>query len=193
MSIDRRIDLNIGLAREALQQQPGHADTGQRRGPAPESDRQAFERALQAEPEAPAERADEAPRPFALFGAAAAPLAGASSQPDATAGEAAELGRTLAASAERLLVSEDGGNGREVRIDLKDELLPGVSVRIYEDQGRLVTAFVCASEDARERLNAWAPGFAAELAQSLRREVLVQVQTDDPEDLRLFETVRRPE
>jgi len=74
-----------------------------------------------------------------------------------------------------------------VRLDLKAEVLPGVTVSVYEEDGRLVAAFACASEASRETLNRCAPVLAQELAQSLARAVLVRVSTDDPEDPCLFE------
>jgi len=74
-----------------------------------------------------------------------------------------------------------------VRLDLKAEVLPGVTLSVYEEEGRLVAAFTCASEASRETLNRCAQSLADELAQSLARAVLVRVSTDDPEDPCLLE------
>ena len=93
-----------------------------------------------------------------------------------------ELSQDLRQAAGRLMVGDGSSGRREVRIDLKDEILPGVTVSVYEDQGRLVADFVCASEPSREKLCACAPALAGELAGSLNRAVLVRVCTDDPED-----------
>jgi hypothetical protein len=79
-----------------------------------------------------------------------------------------------------------------VRVELKDEVLPGVTVCVYEDQGLLVAAFVCASEPSREKLCACAAALAGELASSLNRAVLVRVGTDDPEDPCPFEAAADP-
>lgn len=197
-TIDRAISLDTAIAQgmpDDLSQQPG---SGGLRREASDTDRQAFERALAGkgdggddaaaaqDGDAPAE--DGMPRPFPMFGApVSAPAAGAAPGADPAASVPSALSRSLAEAADRLLVG-DGGNGRnEVRIDLKDEVLPGVTVSVYEDEGRLVAAFVCASENSRERLNACARALADELAESLKRAVLVRVTTDDPEDPCLHE------
>ena len=73
-------------------------------------------------------------------------------------------------------------------MELKDDVLPGVSVSVYEDEGRVVADFVCANERSRERACAMAPELAAQLAQRLDRPTRVRVSTDDPEDPRLAET-----
>jgi hypothetical protein len=178
MSIDRRIGLETAIPQGSgmLSNSDGQAAGRQ----ASDADRHAFEQALaRGEPDAaPAPAA--APSPFSLFGAAvAAPPAG---------GEAQALARALGDSAEQLLVA-DGSNGRrQVRVELKDDVLPGVSVSVYEEEGRCVADFICANERSRERLCAMAPELAAELADSLGRPTRVRVGTDDPEDPCLSET-----
>ena len=100
---------------------------------------------------------------------------------------AAFLSRDLAEAADRLLVGDGSSGRREVRFELKSDVLPGVTVSVYQEAGCVVAAFACASEASREKLCAAAPGLAAELAQSLGRACLVRVTTDDPEDPCLFE------
>jgi hypothetical protein len=121
-----------------------------------------------------------------LFGAFAQP-ASASAAPAPGA-----LSQGLRQAAERLLVGDGSSGRREVRIELKDEVLPGVTVCVYEDQGLLVADFVCASEPSREKLCACAQALAGELAGSLNRAVLVRVSTDDPEDPCPFEAAADP-
>jgi len=190
---DRRIGLDTavpqGMPGSSARFGAGGADV---RGQASKDDRQAFEQALSSEREqAPAETPPPAdvPRPFALFGAfaapASAPAAGGASAPG-------ELSQGLRQAAERLLVGDGSSGRREVRIELKDEVLPGVTVCVYEDQGLLVAAFVCASEPSREKLCACAAALAGELAGSLNRAVLVRVSTDDPEDPCPFEAAADP-
>ncbi len=83
----------------------------------------------------------------------------------------------------------DGSQGRrQVRVELKDDVLPGVSVSVYEDGGRVIADFVCANETSRERLAAMARPLAEQLADSLARPTRVRVGTDDPEDPCLAET-----
>jgi len=187
-AIDRRISLDTSIA----QGMPdlGQPGAGGARREASDAERRAFERALAGgQPQSrddgtgQAAAAVETPRPFALFGAPAGPVSGSSGQeaaPDGLVGE-------LAQAADRMLVGDGSSGRREVRIDLKDDVLPGVTVSVYEDEGRLVAAFVCASEASREKLNACAQTLAGELARSLARAVLVRVSTDDPEDPCLFE------
>jgi hypothetical protein len=183
-------DRRIGLETSIPQGMPdlSQSGAGSARGEASDTDRQAFERALSQgddgqQVRAEAEQAAETPRPFGLFGSLAAAPAG-----QAAAGAAPEgLAQSLSTAADRLLVGDGGSGRREVRIDLKDEILPGVTVSVYEDEGRLVAAFACASEASREKLCACAQTLAAEMAQSLSRPALVRVTTDDPEDPCLFE------
>lgn len=191
-------DRRIGLDTAVPQGMPGSstqfgADGADVRGQASKDDRQAFEQALssgQAQTPAPSEAAPvDVPRPFALFGAFAAPASAS------TAGGApapGELSQGLRQAAERLLIGDGSSGRREVRIELKDEVLPGVTVCVYEDQGQLVAAFVCASEPSREKLCACAAALARELAGSLNRPVRVRVATDDPEDPCPFEAAADP-
>jgi len=183
MTVDRR----VGIDTSVPQSLPGSTQSGGAgvRREASQGDRQAFEQALAREGGDDASTQQSAaqgtPQPFALFGAAVPP-----GSPIA-ADTPAHLSRDLCQAAERLLVGDGSSGRREVRIELKDEVLPGVTVSVYEDMGRLVAAFVCASEPSRERLCACAQALADELSASLRRPVLVRVTTDDPEDLCLFE------
>ena len=190
-------DRRIGLDTAVPQGMPGSsarfgASGADVREQASKDDRQAFEQAMSGErAQAPAEAPPpiDVPRPFALFGAfaspASAPAAGGTPAPG-------ELTQGLRQAAERLLVGDGSSGRREVRIELKDEVLPGVTVCVYEDQGLLVAAFVCASEPSREKLCVCARALAGELASSLNRAVRVCVSTDDPEDPCPFEAAADP-
>ena len=100
----------------------------------------------------------------------------------------AALAQALQGSAEQLLVADGSQGRRQVRVELKDEVLPGVSVSVYEAEGRVVADFTCASETSRERLASLARPLAGQLAESLGRPTRVRVATDDPEDPCLTET-----
>ena len=91
--------------------------------------------------------------PFGLFGPAP-PQAPAA--PDAASG----LEESLRLAAGRLLVSDQGGGGRrEVRVELDEGFMEGVSVSVFEDGGALAVLFRCASERAAARVRAGAgPG-----------------------------------
>ena len=183
MSMDRRIGLETAIPQGmgTLSNSDGHAAGRQ----ASDADRQAFDRAMSKSETEMAPAPAAAPSPFSLFGAAAPGAAPAGCQ-------AQGLARALSDSAEQLLVA-DGSNGRrQVRVELKDDVLPGVSVSVYEEEGRCVADFICANERSRERLCAMAPELAAQLAASLDRPTRLRVSTDDPEDPCLAETDAAP-
>lgn len=91
----------------------------------------------------------------------------------------------------RLLVGERSGR-RQVRVELDDEVLPGVSIEIEEAQGRLQVVFTCALEPSRTRLNEALPAMAPQLAKRLARPVLMRTQTDDPQDPHPLEVAASP-
>lgn len=101
------------------------------------------------------------------------------------------IGTEMAELADRLMVDAEGGE-RQVRIDLKDEALPGVTLVIQEREGRLQVDFVCREEAVRVRLNREAEGHAAVLASRLEREVLLRVMADDEEFPCIHEAAARP-
>lgn len=188
---DRRIDLEIPIARE-MPNFPRPASVPVPREDAAEADHHAFKRAME-KPESHDEQAqsdDEQaqpdqslPKPFALLGKVEPPEAAAQPAVDAVG----DLAGGLAEAAARLAVADGSAGRREVRIELKPELLPGVTVSVYEDSGRMTAAFVCADETSRERLCAMASELAQELAQSLARAALVRVSADNPASPGLFE------
>ncbi len=86
------------------------------------------------------------------------------------------------------LLVGDGRNGRlEGRLELKGEVLPGVSVSIAQVEGRLEVDFTCSVERSRLFLTQALPELARTLAERLQTAVLVRVQTDDEEDPCLVE------
>ena len=187
MTADRRIGLETAIPQGMPDLSQSGAGT---RREASDADRQAFARAMAEEPaEKTAEaEAGDTPRPFALFGAAAAYSGAGGPAGDSPSG----LADDLAQAADGLLVGDGSAGRREVRVTLKDEVLPGVTVAVYEEAGRLVAAFTCTSEASRERLCRCAKTLAAEMAQSLQRPTLVRVATDDPEDPCLVEEAADP-
>lgn len=115
--------------------------------------------------------------PFALFGAPAARTGSVVSRAQET-----PLADAMAEQVGRLLVSNGEDGKRAVRLDLKDDALPGVSIAIEENEGRLQVEFVCAAESSRRRLAQALPEMAATLAERLQRDVLMRVRTDDEDD-----------
>ena len=162
-----------------------HAGNGYARGdgglsgqPDPRA-RDNFEQALHAtqsreDAQSPAAQASN---PFALFGSVAAAPPAADRA----------LSRQLNESLQRLMVDDAVAGGKQVRMELAEDVLPGVTVTIQEKEGRVQVDFICAAEASRLRLNAALPEQAPLLAERLRRDVLLRVQADDEDDPCLFE------
>ena len=129
----------------------------------------------------------ETPKPAMPMGLFAAPLPSPQEQ-QVRATVSALIGEMV----DRLMVGDDGAGGKQVRMELKDEPLPGVTVTVNEQEGRLRVEFVCSNETSRLRLNAALPREAPVLAQRLARDVWVRVLTDDEEDPCLFELTAAP-
>lgn len=118
-------------------------------------------------------------------GVSQVPVGPVSTAPQPPSEWAYQMGESI----EQLMV-DDGHNGsRQVRMQLKEEVLPGVTVAIQESEGRLRVDFICSVEASRLRLNVEAAAHAQTLAERLQRDVLVCVQTDDEDDLCLLETL----
>jgi hypothetical protein len=100
----------------------------------------------------------------------------------------AGLGKALS----QLYVGDGSSGRREVRMELAGELLPGVSLSLYEDQGAWVAQFTCSDDPSRALLSSSAQTLAQEFADSLQRDAVWRVMTDDDEDLRLVEARARP-
>jgi hypothetical protein len=183
MSIDRRIGLETAVPQNtgSLAQPDGHAAGRQ----ASDADRQAFEQAMSGGDPDPKSEAPGTPSPFSLFGPARSAAPGPQRE---GAWNAGELAVALSESAGQLMVTDGSQGRRQVRVELKDDVLPGVAVSVYEDGGRIVADFVCANERSRELLCGMAPELAAQLAASLGQPTRVRVSTDDPEDPCLVET-----
>ena len=190
MGTERRIDLSLALPQSSAQPSLGDSSRhGEGAATASDGDVRRFQAALadaQAPADAKAMAEGAAPKigaPFALpgWGGAMPELA-----------QRGEASLALEPLLERLMVEDRLGGGRQVRMELKDEVLPGVSVLIQEAGGRLQVTFVCRLEPPRERLTRLAPEQARALAERLGREVLLQVCTPDDEDPCLFEVLAQP-
>lgn len=179
MSLDRRIELGLSLSDRGnitRQRESSAGDTGTP-PPAPEAnDAERFATALERADKTAAET--PAPSPFTLFGASAPVVPDLTSRPRR---ESALTG-ALAEQVEHLMVSDGQDGRRAVRLELKDDALAGVTVAIEEIDGRLQVDFFCATEPSRRALNDALPAMATSLAERLRRDVLMRVQTDDEDD-----------
>lgn len=175
---DGRGESRLGLKDETLKS----SGAPQTRREAADSDRQGADQGLaggQAGAAASAVQPD-LPKPFFLFSETAR-------LGDSGGGVPQGLSSQLAIAADRLLVGDGSHGRREVRIDLKADVLPGVAVSIYEEAACLVVEFYCTRESSRKALTRFAQELADELAGSLSRSTLVRVRTDAPDDLCPFE------
>lgn len=68
-----------------------------------------------------------------------------------------------------------GQDGRRVRLEISEELYPGVSVSVFEDAGAWVAQFVCSQRPPYQELAACAPEMARKLADELGRDALWRV------------------
>ena len=186
-TIDRSIRLDVSVpdfaSRMDAEANPGNNTHLPKKSADPQS-QQRFEEILNAKPLPAGANNTPAMTPLSLFGSwsnsasASAPTAASTFEP--------ALGEALL---ERLMVDEGNGQGggKQVRMELKSDVLPGVTIAIQEAEGRLQVDFICRVESSRLRLNAAAPAQAQTLAERLQRPVLLRVQTDDVDDLCLFE------
>ncbi len=185
MSTDRPVGLETAVPRDLTDFSQPRQQTRQN---ASDADRRAFEQALvQGGADKRSDTGTTPPNPFSLLGAMAPVTLPGSTPPTNNVPGAAPLANAIAEAATRLLVGDGSSGRREVRIELKDDVLPGVTVSVHEDEGRLVAAFICANEASRERLCGCAQELADALAQSLARATLIRITTDDPDDLCPFE------
>jgi len=81
----------------------------------------------------------------------------------------------LIETVERLMVGNVHGVGHQVRMDLKDDFMPGVSVVVQQTAAQLQVVFECSALASRQRLDRAAPEFARALARRLGRDVAVRV------------------
>jgi hypothetical protein len=169
------VGLDIGSA-GTPSARPG--DTGTRSQSRDEPDPQLTEqfREKMAARDAPADGQGIPPpmRPFDLFGHATMPA-------DAPQTETQERVNDIQEAVARLLVSDASRGPAEVRIRLKDELLPGTEIRVRENSGRLEIDFVASDPESANWVAAQAETIAGELSRRLRREVRLRVQREGEE------------
>jgi len=68
-----------------------------------------------------------------------------------------------------------GQDARSVRMELSDDLYPGVSVAIFEDAGAMVAEFRCSQQSSYDALAAPAQEMASQLADDISRDALWRV------------------
>ncbi|RYX93969.1 MAG: hypothetical protein EOO28_16420 [Comamonadaceae bacterium] len=70
-------------------------------------------------------------------------------------------------------------SGREVRVGLRESILPGASVRMHEVESRLAVDFTCANARVAEWLDRKLPVLARELGERLDRDIALSISMDD--------------
>ena len=78
-----------------------------------------------------------------------------------------------------LQVSQGTAGNREVRFDIRPEVLPGVRVVVQESNGRVQVDFICSVEASRHVVSEIAQREASEMARRCRRDLLLRVQVED--------------
>lgn len=90
-------------------------------------------------------------------------------------------------------VSKDDSSKRQVSMTLADDVLPGVTLSVYENEGRIVGDFICVEERSWSRLCQIAERMVSELANQLSRDARIYVRTDDADDVYPFQVNATPE
>jgi hypothetical protein len=78
-----------------------------------------------------------------------------------------------------LQVGQGTAGNREVRFDIRPEVLPGVRVVVQESNGRVQVDFICSVEASRHVVSEIAQREASEMARRCRRDLLLRVQVED--------------
>jgi hypothetical protein len=119
---------------------------------------------------------------FAAAGGIGAPAgsdAAAAGRAADDSGAADNTSRLASEVADRILVSAD--DDREARVFIRDEVMPGVEVRIAQEQGRWLVEFTISDSKSFEVLDQAGEKIANELAERLRSTVEVRlIATTDP-------------
>lgn len=169
----RDISGRMGSQANSSRQQPGQ--------PSPQ-DAQRFARALQGQGDSPAAAAPAAASP-------AAPLptfpglmahAAASAQAAPVTQKLETLRQDLSQLVGRLMVGDGSASagGRSLMMDLSDEMLPGVTVSVFEDAGAWVAEFRCREEAPFVLLAESATQMASRLADSLGQDAVWRVVSE---------------
>lgn len=123
------------------------------------------------------------PTPFDLFrpGAMASSASATQGAPGAGAGTGVDDRLEAVAQAIERMTFSDGSTGgeREVRVELRSNLLPGTELRIAERAGELQVEFVVTDPKSGAWLSAQSESMAGQLAERLRRDVRVRVRAPD--------------
>ncbi|WP_142848233.1 type III secretion HpaP family protein [Telmatospirillum sp. J64-1] len=125
------------------------------------------------------EQPQSLPNPFDLLRPGTMPSTAPAAAPSPLA--SADLTALADTVAERILVSDENADGsQEVRIQLKENVLPGTEIRLRHEGGRLVVELVCANADSLRFLDSQRDGLSSLLNSRLKDEVQVRVTPAGP-------------
>jgi hypothetical protein len=121
--------------------------------------------------------------PFALFGAPANPV----QQSAPVASES--LSCLMQSMVQQLMVTDGSQSFRRVRIELADDVMPGVVLTMGEEEGAVVAELTCRLDEAYWRLSQPAQSLASQLAVTLGRDTVWRVLPDPAAHLSFTETI----
>ena len=75
----------------------------------------------------------------------------------------------------RLMVADGRQSQRGLRLELSEDVMPGVSLALFEDSGAMVAEFECRVESSFVKLSVPAQALANQLAVTLRRDTVWRV------------------
>lgn len=136
----------------------------------------AFSEALAPEDASDQDEAVPMPTPFDLFGESK-PVSGSTAE--VATPQSLSLIELIVDTVQRLYVSRDGTDKRRISMDLADDVLPDVTLSVYEEDGRVVVDFECADERSHQALCDIFENLASEFANQIGRASRVYVRTDD--------------
>jgi hypothetical protein len=172
-----------------MQQSPDWrlAPENQSGAPLPESvsveDVMRFQQAMQT----PLDTSRQAPLPSGPFALFAAQPATVPEPPPAMQSEL--LSDLMQNMVQQLMVSDGSQSFRRVRMELADDVMPGVVLTLAEEQGLLVAEFTCRQDSAYLRLSQPAQSLASQLASTLERDTVWRVVPDPATPMSFTETV----
>lgn len=150
----------------------------QQRDDAPSQDIERFARALAAPPLANAGAAESSPLlPSPLLSSPLSPPPQGVQSPQAPFDD---LRDDLQRMVGQLMVGQDASpsGSRLLRMEINEDLLPGVTVRVFEDAGAWVAEFLCRDESSYVMLAEPAQEMARRLAQTLENDSVWRVVAD---------------
>ena len=128
--------------------------------------------------------------PFALFAANLTPIQESLAPvQNLTSASSESLSHLMQTMVQQLMVSDGSQSFRRVRIELADDVMPGVVLTLGEEQGALVAEFTCCLDDAYVRLSQPAQSLASQLADALGRNTVWRVVPDPVAALTFAETI----